>query len=393
MSEFRDVDYTNEFAKIMVVGVGGGGNNAVNRMVDFGLEGVGFLALNTDAQALKVSKADNTLQMGNRVTRGLGAGANPEQGKRAAEESREEIKEYLKDADMVFITAGMGGGTGSGAAPVVAEVAKELGALTVAVVTKPFTFEGRTRALNTEIGITGLKEQVDAIIIIPNDKILQLIDKKTPMSDAFAFADEVLHQGVKGIADLISKPAFMNVDFADVKAITKNAGTTMMGVGMATGENKAVEAAAAAMSSKLLETNIDGAKGILFNITGGENLSMMDVNEASEFIYKVADPDANIIMGAGIDESLGDSIRITVVATGFEGKPKKANLGLSSVASAPAVGLSNPTAFGGQAVAPVAPAAPMEAPQAAPVEAPKSSTFAMPSFDDIDIPSFMSRKK
>ena len=271
---------------------------------------------------------------------------------------------------MVFITAGMGGGTGTGAAPVVADVAKELGALTVGVVTKPFSFEGRKRAQSAEMGITDLKEKVDAIITIPNDKILQMIDKKTSMAEAFSYADEVLRQGVQGISELISKSAFINVDFADVKTITKNAGTTMMGIGIADGENKAVEAAQAAISSKLLETSIEGAKGILFNITGGANLSMMDINEASDYIYSVADPDATIIMGAGYDESLGEAIRITVVATGFDGKPKNSPFGLApSGISAPAPkkqGEAQPPAGG--------------------------AGFKVPSFDDVEIPSFMRRK-
>lgn len=369
--ENREADYQNNSAKIYVVGVGGGGNNAVNRMIECGLDTVEFLALNTDSQALQNSKANDKVQIGLRLTKGLGAGADPEVGRKAAEESREDIKNRLKGADMVFITAGMGGGTGTGAAPVVADVAKELGALTVGVVTKPFTFEGRKRAQSAEMGITDLKEKVDAIITIPNDKILQMIDKKTSMSDAFSFADEVLRQGVQGISELISKSAFINVDFADVKTITKNAGTTMMGIGVAEGENKAVEAAQAAISSKLLETSIDGAKGILFNITGGTNLSMMDINEASDFIYSVADPDATIIMGAGYDESLGESIRVTVVATGFDGKPKASPFG----------GL----AAGGA----VSPAAPAKKPGSANSSA---GGFKVPSFDDVEIPSFMRRK-
>lgn len=367
--ENREVDYQNSNAKIFVVGVGGGGNNAVNRMIDCGLDTVEFLALNTDSQALQRSKAEDKVQIGLRLTKGLGAGADPEVGRKAAEESREEIKNRLKGADMVFITAGMGGGTGTGAAPVVADVAKELGALTVGVVTKPFSFEGRKRAQSAEMGITDLKEKVDAIITIPNDKILQMIDKKTSMSDAFSFADEVLRQGVQGISELISKSDFINVDFADVKTITKNAGTTMMGIGIAEGENKAVEAAQAAISSKLLETSIEGAKGILFNITGGTNLSMMDINEASDFIYSVADPDATIIMGAGYDESLGEAIRVTVVATGVDGKPKNSPFGMPVGAAGAAPAAKKP-----------------EAPAAA------AGGFKVPSFDDVEIPSFMRRR-
>ena len=366
--ENRETDYLNDNAKIYVVGVGGGGGNAVNRMIECGLDTVVFLALNTDNQALQNSKAGEKIQLGTRLTKGLGAGADPEVGRKAAEESREEIKSKLQDADMVFITAGMGGGTGTGAAPVVADVAKELGALTVGVVTKPFSFEGRKRAQQAEMGITDLKEKVDAIITIPNDKILQMIDKKTSMAEAFSYADEILRQGVQGISEMISKSNFINVDFADVKTITKNAGTTMMGIGVAEGENKAVEAAHAAISSKLLESSIDGAKGILFNITGGSNLSMMDINEASDYIYSVADPDANIIMGAGYDESLGESIRITVVATGFDGKPK------------------NNSPFG------LAAAGMNSAPRKPEAESAAAPSFKAPSFDDVEIPSFMRRK-
>ena len=378
---------TQENAKIFVVGVGGGGNNAVNRMIDCGLDTVEFLALNTDSQALQASRAKQKIQIGTKLTKGLGAGADPEVGRKAAEESREEIKNKLQGADMIFITAGMGGGTGTGAAPVVADLAREMGALTVGVVTKPFSFEGRKRAQQAEMGITDLKEKVDAIITIPNDKILQMIDKKTSMAEAFSYADEVLRQGVQGISDLISKEAFINVDFADVKTITKNAGTTMMGIGIADGENKALEAAQAAISSQLLETSIDGAKGILFNITGGSSLSMMDINEASDFISSVADPDANIIMGAGYDESLGEAIRVTVVATGFDGKPKSStpftlpsrnlNVPVGRAANTPSNngGLNLP------------PRREPEAPAAQ--NTPESPAFKVPSFDDVELPSFL----
>ncbi len=381
----RENDYMNDNAKIFVVGVGGGGNNAVNRMIDCGLDTVEFLALNTDSQALQVSRAKNKVQIGQKLTKGLGAGADPEVGRKAAEESREEIKTKLQGADMIFITAGMGGGTGTGAAPVVADLARELGALTVGVVTKPFSFEGRKRAQQAEMGITDLKEKVDAIITIPNDKILQMIDKKTSMAEAFSYADEVLRQGVQGISDLISKSAFINVDFADVKAITKNAGTTMMGIGISDGENKALEAAQAAISSQLLETSIDGAKGILFNITGGSNLSMMDITEASDYISSVADPEANIIMGAGYDESLGEAIRITVVATGFDGKPKPMPFGL------PTGGLKMPgrnNNVGGGLNLPTRrePEAPSVPQQPA---APETPSFKVPSFDDVELPSFL----
>lgn len=417
----NQTDYQNNGAKIFVVGVGGGGNNAVNRMIDCGLDTVEFLALNTDSQALQNSKSPNKIQIGQRLTKGLGAGADPEVGRKAAEESREEIKKQIANADMVFITAGMGGGTGTGAAPVVADVASELGALTVGVVTKPFSFEGRKRAQQAEMGITDLKEKVDAIITIPNDKILQMIDKKTSMAEAFSFADEVLRQGVQGITELISKSAFINVDFADVRTVTKNAGTAMMGIGIADGENKAAKAAQAAISSKLLECNIEGAKGILFNITGGPNLSMMDVAEASDFIQSVTEPGAVVIFGAGYDDSLGEAIRVTVVATGFENKPKTnspfagisglnsglnngLNSGLNSgLSSGGAVsgnngglnpgGVGGPgnggqglnTAFNNGAGQPTNRGTGEGA-------ANQEPSFKMPSFDDVEIPSFMRRK-
>ncbi len=319
MVEFDDIGF-GQFAKIKVVGVGGGGNNAVNRMIRKALSGVEFIAINTDAQALQYSQADQKLQIGAKLTKGLGAGAQPEVGQRAAEESREEIRKSVEGADMVFITSGMGGGTGTGAAPLVADIAKEVGALAIGVVTKPFSFEGRHRAQKAEMGIAELRDRVDALITIPNDKLLQIIDKKTPMNEAFSFADEVLRQGVQGISDLISKPAVINLDFADVKTIMEKAGSTMMGIGIAEGENRAVEAAKAAISSQLLETSIQGAKGVILNITGTEAMTLMEVNEAAEFIAQSADPDANVIFGAGIDDNLGDTIRVTVIATGFDGK-------------------------------------------------------------------------
>lgn len=384
------------FAKIKVVGVGGGGNNAVNRMINSDLSGVDFIVVNTDHQALDGSHANKKIQIGAKLTRGLGAGADPEVGRKAAEESREELRNMLEGADMVFITAGMGGGTGTGAAPVVAEIAKELGALTVGVVTKPFTFEGRRRAQQAEAGITELKDRVDAIITIPNDKILQIIDKKTPMNEAFSFADDVLHQGVQGISDLISKPAFINLDFADVKTIMQDAGSTMMGIGTASGESRALDAAKLAISSKLLETSIQGAKGILFNITGGESMSMMEINEASEFIYNVADPDATVIMGAGYDSDMGDSIRITIIATGFDGKsgivsPFGGNTSAKSETQ-PKQEMSQTSINNvfGQPAQPVMPTMPFGVPET-PV-APQAPSFAAPSFDDVEVPAFMRRK-
>ncbi|MGB9792179.1 MAG: cell division protein FtsZ, partial [Thermacetogeniaceae bacterium] len=305
----------NQFADIKVIGVGGGGNNAVNRMIQAGLKGVHFIAVNTDAQALNLSLAEHKIQIGAKLTKGLGAGADPEIGKKAAEESREELMQALRGADMVFVTAGMGGGTGTGGAPVVAEVAKEVGALTVGVVTRPFTFEGRRRASQAERGIQELKSKVDTLITIPNDRLLQVVDRNTSINDAFRIADDVLRQGVQGISDLIAVPGLINLDFADVKTIMSETGSALMGIGSARGENRAAEAARMAISSPLLETSIEGAKGVLLNITGGPDLSLFEVNEAAEIISQAADPDANIIFGAVIDENLKDEVRVTVIAT------------------------------------------------------------------------------
>jgi len=307
-----------QFAQIKVIGVGGGGSNAVNRMIAAGLRGVEFISVNTDAQALYLANSECKLQIGEKLTKGLGAGANPEIGAQAAEESREDIKQALKGADMVFVTAGMGGGTGTGAAPIIAEVARELGALTVGVVTKPFTFEGRRRAATAEKGISLLKEKVDTLITIPNDRLLQVVDKRTPILEAFRIADDVLRQGVQGISDLIAVPGLINLDFADVKTIMRETGAALMGIGVGTGDNRTVEAAKKAIASPLLETSIDGARGVLLNITGGVNLSLFEVNEAADIVAEAADPDANIIFGAVIDESLDDEVRITVIATGFD---------------------------------------------------------------------------
>lgn len=312
-----------QFANIKVIGVGGGGSNAVNRMIDAGLKGVEFVAINTDAQALHLSKADIKVQIGDKLTKGLGAGANPEIGKQAAEESREELAKTIKSADMVFITAGMGGGTGTGAAPIVAEIAKEQGSLTVGVVTKPFAFEGKRRKVHAEEGISNLKERVDTLITIPNDRLLQIVEKKTSIVDAFKIADDVLRQGVQGISDLIAVPGLINLDFADVKTIMLETGLAHMGIGRGSGENRAVEAAKQAISSPLLETTITGAKGVLLNITGGENLGLFEVNEAAELVADAADPDANIIFGAVVDDNLKDELRITVIATGFEGQKRE----------------------------------------------------------------------
>ena len=313
----------SRFAVLKVVGVGGGGNNALNRMIAAGLKGVDFIAINTDAQVLATSKAPERIQIGAELTRGLGAGADPEIGQRAAEESRDEIAERLKGADMVFITAGMGGGTGTGASPVIAEVAKELGALTVGVVTKPFSFEGPRRRRQAEQGVEMLREKVDTLIVIPNDRLLQVVDKHTSLQDAFRIADDVLRQGVQGISDLIAIPGLINLDFADVRTVMMNTGSALMGIGVASGEGRAAKAAKDAISSPLLETTIDGAKGVLLNITGGPDLGLFEVNEAAGIVTEAADPDANIIFGAVIDESMGDAIRVTVIATGFDNRPAR----------------------------------------------------------------------
>ncbi len=316
-----DVDVEG-FAKIKVIGVGGGGNNAVNRMIECGVRGIEFIAVNTDRQALYSSRAEQKLQIGEKLTKGLGAGANPEIGMKAAEENRNEITEALKGADMVFITAGMGGGTGTGAAPIIAEVAKDLGILTVGVVTKPFTFEGRKRQMHAEKGIEELKQRVDTLVTIPNDRLLQVAEKKTTMVQAFAMADEVLKQGIQGISDLIAVPNLINLDFADVKTIMYDRGIAHMGIGRATGENRAVEAAKQAIKSPLLETSIDGAKAVLLNITGGDDLGLFEVNEAADLIRQAVDEDAIIIFGAGIDSNMKDEVSITVIATGFDDRPR-----------------------------------------------------------------------
>ncbi len=307
----------DSLATIKVIGVGGGGNNAVNRMIEHGLQGVEFIAVNTDAQALNLSKAEIKMQIGGKLTRGLGAGANPDVGKKAAEESKEQIEQALQGADMVFVTAGMGGGTGTGAAPVVAQIARELGALTVGVVTRPFTFEGRKRSTQAQGGIAAMKESVDTLIVIPNDRLLEIVDKSTPMLEAFREADNVLRQGVQGISDLIAVPGLINLDFADVKTIMSNKGSALMGIGVASGESRAAEAAKKAISSPLLETSIDGAQGVLMNITGGTNLSLFEVQEAADIVASASDQEVNMIFGSVINENLKDEIVVTVIATGF----------------------------------------------------------------------------
>jgi cell division protein FtsZ len=309
----------NYLAVIKVVGVGGGGTNAVNRMVDAGLTGVEFIAVNTDAQALMMCDADVKIHIGSQATRGLGAGADPAVGQAAAQESRDELKEALKGADMVFVTAGEGGGTGTGGAPIVAELARELNALTVGVVTKPFVFEGRKRSQQADMGIENLRDRVDTLIVIENDRLLQVVEKKTSVVEAFRMADDILRQGVQGITDLITVPGLVNLDFADVRTIMRDAGSALMGIGIASGENRAAEAARAAVSSPLLETAIDGATGILLNITGGPDIGLFEVNEAAEVVTSAADQNANVIFGAVIDDAMGDEIRVTVIATGFGG--------------------------------------------------------------------------
>src|SRR5574344_1922018 len=318
-------------ATIKVIGVGGAGTNAVNRMVDSGIRGVDFIAVNTDRQALLLSKAASKIQIGEKITRGLGAGANPDIGEQAAEESKSEVAEALRGADMVFVTAGMGGGTGTGAAPVVAAAAKEMGILTIGVVTKPFTFEGKKRLSQAERGIESLKGKVDTLVVIPNDKLLQIIDRKTSILEAFKMADDVLRQGVQGISDLIAVPGLVNLDFADVKTIMLNTGMAHMGIGRASGESRAEDAAKQAIQSPLLETSIEGARGVIINITGGYNLGLHEVNTAAELVQRSVDPEANIIFGAVIDESLDEDIVITVIATGFDKEP-------GIVTSAPSIG-------------------------------------------------------
>jgi cell division protein FtsZ len=307
----------NYLAVIKVVGVGGGGTNAVNRMVDAGLTGVEFIAVNTDAQALMMCDADVKIHIGSNATRGLGAGADPAVGQAAAQESRDELKEALKGADMVFVTAGEGGGTGTGAAPIVAELSRELQALTVGVVTRPFGFEGRKRSQQADVGIENLRDRVDTLIVIENDRLLQVVEKRTSVTEAFRMADDILRQGVQGITDLITVPGLVNLDFADVRTIMRDAGSALMGIGAASGENRATEAARGAVSSPLLETSIEGATGILLNITGGPEIGLFEVNEAAEVVTGAADQNANVIFGAVIDDAMGAEVRVTVIATGF----------------------------------------------------------------------------
>ena len=338
MDSTRKHQPVETFARIKVIGVGGGGQNAVNRMIEEGIEGVEFIATNTDAQALGLSRAPTRVRLGDKLTRGLGAGGDPEIGRKAAEESADELYNVLKGADMVFVTAGMGGGTGTGAAPVVAQVAKECGALTIGVVTRPFTFEGGRRSQSAESGIGKMKEHAHTLISIPNDRLLQIADKKSSLNDAFRLADDVLRQGIQGISELITVPGLINLDFADVKAIMSEGGAALMAVGRGTGEDRAKNAAEQAISSQLLDITIDGARGVLFNVTGGSNLTLFEVNQAAAIIRETAHPDVNMIFGAVIDPTLGDEVRVTVIATGFErsGVPRRALEGLRTRNDRPA---------------------------------------------------------
>ncbi|KAA3647068.1 MAG: cell division protein FtsZ [Chloroflexi bacterium] len=341
----KPMNQMESFARIKVVGVGGGGCNAVNRMIDEGLQGIEFVAVNTDAQALVQSKAGTRVRIGDKLTRGLGSGGDPEMGRKSAEESAEELYEVLKGSDMVFVTAGIGGGTGTGASPVVAQIAREVGALTIGVVTRPFTFEGARRQSSAEAGIGKLKEQVDTLIVIPNDRLLQIVDKRASLNESFAVADDVLRQGIQGISELITIPGLINLDFADVRTIMSEGGAALMAVGQATGEDRARLAAEQAITSNLLDITIDGARGILFNVTGGSALSLFEVNQAAAIIKETAHPDVNLIFGAVVDPEMGDNIRVTVIATGFDtaSAPRRmlrsrkpaAQQGLQSAAPAP----------------------------------------------------------
>lgn len=373
------------FARIKVIGVGGGGSNAVNRMIEEGLTGIEFIAVNTDAQALLLANAPRRVRIGDKLTRGLGAGGNPEKGAKAAEESQEELYEVLRGADMVFITAGMGGGTGTGAAPVVAQIARELGSLTIGVVTRPFTFEGAKRTSTAEAGITKLKEQVDTLIVIPNDRLLQIVDKRAALNDALRTADDVLRQGIQGISELITVPGLINLDFADVRTIMAEGGAALMAVGRASGEDRARMAAEAAISSNLLDITIDGARGILFNVTGGPNMSLFEVNQAAAIIKETAHPDVNLIFGAVIDPNLGDEMRITVIATGFERQGMPRRVAQPRGAHAPA------TKPAGQPQ----PAQPGQPGQAANAPAEKNEAEFTPrvyNTEDLDIPAFLRRR-
>ncbi|MFC6062368.1 cell division protein FtsZ [Streptomyces ochraceiscleroticus] len=402
----------NYLAVIKVVGIGGGGVNAINRMIEVGLKGVEFIAINTDAQALLMSDADVKLDVGREMTRGLGAGANPDVGRKAAEDHREEIEEVLKGADMVFVTAGEGGGTGTGGAPVVANIARSLGALTIGVVTRPFTFEGRRRANQAEDGIAQLREEVDTLIVIPNDRLLSISDRQVSVLDAFKSADQVLLSGVQGITDLITTPGLINLDFADVKSVMSEAGSALMGIGSARGDDRAVAAAEMAISSPLLEASIDGARGVLLSISGGSDLGLFEINEAAQLVSEAAHPEANIIFGAVIDDALGDEVRVTVIAAGFDGgqPPARRENVISSSSSGkreePAAPASRPAAppeprpaFGGlgsvpvrdEEPAPVEPAPVSEAPAPPPIapQVPPARPYTDSTAEELDVPDFL----
>ncbi|MCA0455760.1 MAG: cell division protein FtsZ [Chloroflexi bacterium] len=391
------------FAQIKVIGVGGGGGNAVNRMINEGLGGVEFITINTDNQALMLAKAKTRVRIGDKLTRGLGAGGNPEIGRKAAEESADELYEVLRGADMIFIACGMGGGTGTGASPVVAQIAKELGALTIGVVTRPFSFEGTRRQQSAELGIEALKTQVDTLIVIPNDRLLQIADKRASLQQAFSLADDVLRQGIQGISELITVPALINLDFADVRTIMSEGGAALMAVGKANGDDRARKAAESAISSGLLDVTIDGARGILFNITGGPNLSLFEVNEAAAIIKESAHPEVNLIFGAQIDENMGDELRITVIATGFEQSRARATKGMEAQLQ-PRQPVQRPAVQQPQqqqAPRPVQqqptnvpPEQPYAPPQPRPAQPPMQDVAArVYDEDDIDIPTFLRKRK
>ncbi|MFJ2604542.1 cell division protein FtsZ [Streptomyces sp. NPDC091279] len=393
----------NYLAVIKVIGVGGGGVNAINRMIEVGLKGVEFIAINTDAQALLMSDADVKLDVGRELTRGLGAGANPAVGRKAAEDHREEIEEVLKGADMVFVTAGEGGGTGTGGAPVVANIARNLGALTIGVVTRPFTFEGRRRANQAEDGIAELREEVDTLIVIPNDRLLSISDRQVSVLDAFKSADQVLLSGVQGITDLITTPGLINLDFADVKSVMSEAGSALMGIGSARGDDRAVAAAEMAISSPLLEASIDGARGVLLSISGGSDLGLFEINEAAQLVSEAAHPEANIIFGAVIDDALGDEVRVTVIAAGFDGgQPPARRDNVLQSSSAASARREEPTPVRQPADRPsfgsLGSVTPKEDPEPAPEPVadlpvnppvPPSRTYSDSAAEELDVPDFL----
>ncbi|MDX3450408.1 cell division protein FtsZ [Streptomyces sp. ME02-8801-2C] len=391
----------NYLAVIKVIGVGGGGVNAINRMIEVGLKGVEFIAINTDAQALLMSDADVKLDVGRELTRGLGAGANPAVGRKAAEDHREEIEEVLKGADMVFVTAGEGGGTGTGGAPVVANIARNLGALTIGVVTRPFTFEGRRRANQAEDGIAELREEVDTLIVIPNDRLLSISDRQVSVLDAFKSADQVLLSGVQGITDLITTPGLINLDFADVKSVMSEAGSALMGIGSARGDDRAVAAAEMAISSPLLEASIDGARGVLLSISGGSDLGLFEINEAAQLVSEAAHPEANIIFGAVIDDALGDEVRVTVIAAGFDGgqpPAKRDNILGSAGAKRDEPTPVRPSAESRPSFGSLGSVTPREAPAPAPEPVnelpvsppvPPSRSYSDSAAEELDVPDFL----